>query len=382
MNHEAQSTPTRTAVPSQPGESPSAEGESTRLVWIDALRSLSIFAVILLHSAAPLLLRFGDEEASGSAEWWIGNLYDSSVRWSVPIFVMVSGALLLGRAQREGLGEFFRRRLSRVAIPFLAWSVLYFQWQIWFWDSDQSYGELLPMLVREPVAYHLWFVYMLLGLYFLAPLLGAIFAVDRWRLPIYAVGLWLFWAGLLPLLGRLLEIETWYSPDRDNSPLMLVGYFILGFLLRDVPMTRTFRLASPLVFLASVAATAGLTFWLTRAAGGEYQPLFYEYYGLNVVLMAVAVFFLGAGLPGLQEADGDTRRARFWRFLSDRAFGVYLVHVLILDLLKEGTLGWRLDHLTFHPAVSVPLLAVVVFVASLILVLFLERIPLIRRVLL
>jgi surface polysaccharide O-acyltransferase-like enzyme len=304
------------------------------------------------------------------------------VRWSVPIFVMVSGALLLGRAQREGLGDFFRRRLSRVAIPFLAWSVLYFQWQIWFWDADHSYRELLPMLVREPVAYHLWFVYMLLGLYFLAPLLATIFTVDRRRLPIYAVALWLFWAGLLPLLGRLLEVETWYSPDRDNSPLMLVGYFILGYLLRDLSMTRLLRIAAPVVFLVSVVATAGLTFWLTRAAGGEYQPLFYEYYGLNVVLMSVAVFFIGASLPGLRRADSDTRRARIWRFFSDRAFGVYLVHVLFLDLLKQGTLGWQLDHLTYHPAVSVPLLAVLVFAASLIFVLLLERIPLVRRVLL
>lgn len=367
------------------GESSDGEGAGGgRLVWVDALKTISIFAVILLHCAAPLLLTFEGERGTGGSSWWIGNLYDSAVRWSVPVFVMVSGALLLGRTRDESVGEFLRRRLLRVALPFLAWSVLYFEWQIFFWDADQGHAELLPMLLREPISYHLWFVYMLLGIYLLAPLLGTLFAVGRPTLVYYGVGLWLLWAGVLPAVERLAGTETWYSPGRDNSPLMLVGYFLLGFLLRDLDLGRwrgRVRVAMPGVYLLAVAATAWLTYVLTRAADGDYQPLFYEYYSLNVVVMAVAVYLAVATIPVLGAGAEGTRRARTWRFLSERVFGVYLVHVMVLDVFKRGSLGFRLDHASFHPGLAVLLLAVAVFLVSLGLVLVLERIPLLGRVL-
>lgn len=370
--------------PQRAGEPPAGEGAGGRLVWVDALKVLSIFAVILLHCAAPLLLTFEQEEASGGTSWWIGNLYDSAVRWAVPVFVMVSGALLLGRSREEPVGEFLRRRLLRVAIPFLAWSVLYFEWRIWFWGADLEHAELLSMLLREPISYHLWFVYMLLGVYLLAPLLGSLFAVGRPVLVYYALGLWVIWAGALPPLERLAEAETWYSPGRDNSPLMLVGYFLLGFLLRQTDLGRwrgTVRVAMPGLYLVTVAATAGLTFHLTRRADGDHQPLFYEYYSLNVMVMSVAVFLAVATLPSLRSPSAKERSARAWRFLSDRVFGVYLVHVVALDVLKQGGLGFQLDHASFHPGLAVPLLAAAVFVASLGLVLVLERIPLLGRIL-
>lgn len=348
-----------------------------RHVWIDALKSVSILAVILLHAAAPLLLAF--EHPGGGETWWIGNVYDSAVRWSVPVFVMVSGALLLDRARDDGVFEFLRRRVLRVAIPFLAWSLIYFEWQIAFHGAEQRQAELLPMLLSEPVSYHLWFVYMLLGLYLLAPLLSVLARPERRRLAYYGIGLWLIWAGVLPMLERLLGAETWYSPGRDNSPLMLVGYFLLGYLLKDLVPRPRVAAALALCYLLAVALTAVLTFVLTRAAQGELEPLFYEYYSLNVAFMATAIFLLGATTA--RRDSGDSRIARLWQFLSPRVFGVYLVHVLVLDLLKEGTLGFTLDHGTGHAAIAVPGLAVAAFLISLAFVLVLERIPLIRRVL-
>ena len=350
-----------------------------RLVWIDLLRVVSIFAVILLHCAAPLLLEFGD---GGTPGWWIGNLYDSAVRWSVPVFVMVSGALLLGRAHRERLRDFLSRRFARVAIPFLAWSVLYFEWQIVFWDIDHRQLDLVGALLEGPISFHLWFVYMLLGLYLLAPLLSLVVDTAPRPLLVYAVALWVVWAGVLPLVGRIVGLDTWYSPERENSPLMLVGYFLLGALLRERTLDRRGRIGAAIVIVASFGITALSTYELTAAAGGEYQPLFYEYYSLNVVLMSIAVFLLAGNLPGLRSAPADSRRSRLWSGLAERVFGIYLVHVLVLDVLKEGTFGFTFDHATFHPAAAVPVLAVVVFAASLGIVLVVERIPGLRRVLL
>lgn len=355
------------------------EGSSGRLVWIDRLRVVSIAAVVLLHCAAPLLLEFGE---SGSVRWWVGNLYDASVRWSVPAFVMVSGALVLGRAHRRPLREFLRRRFGRVAIPFLAWSVVYFYWQPLLWDMDRSTADLLPALLEGPISFHLWFVYMLLGLYLLAPLLGAFLDAARPRLAAYAVGLWLVGASVLPMAERLVGLETWFSPGRENSPLMLVGYFLLGpVLARGELRGLGARYVAPVLLLA-VAFTAASTYLLTAAADGSYQPLFYEYYSLNVVVMSVAVFVLGARGGGQGGGAGSDRRAGWWRAASERVFGIYLVHVVVLDVLKQGVLGFTLDESTGHPVVAVPVLAATTFAASWAVVMVLERLPGVRRVLL
>ncbi len=357
-----------------------AEWSFGRVVWIDRVRVLSIAAVVLLHSAAPLLLEFGE---SGSVRWWAGNLYDASVRWSVPVFVMVSGALLLGRAGREPLRAFLRRRFARVAIPFVAWSVVYFYWQPLLWDIDRPTANLVPELLAGPISFHLWFVYMLLGLYLLAPLLGAFLDVARPRLAAYAVGVWLLGASVLPMAERLVGLETWFSPERENSPLMLVGYFLLGPILarRELP-GRGARYAAPALVLA-VAFTAASTYLLTAAAGGDYQPLFYEYYSLNVVVMSAAVFVLAKGGGG-SRGDGEAagRRARWWRAMSGRVFGIYLVHVAVLDVLTQGVLGFTLDESTGHPVVAVPVLAAATFTLSCAVVIVLERVPGVRRVLL
>lgn len=374
--------PSEVEKPTQAKESAEAKAPpATRLVWIDVLRTVSIFAVILLHAAAPLLLEYDTGAEQGGRTWWIGNLYDAAVRWCVPVFVMVSGALLLGRSGQESVGTFLRRRMLRVALPFLAWSVLYFEWGSRFYGGEPDYSEFLPTFLAEPIAYHLWFLYMLLGLYLLAPMLGALFTGARRRLGVYAVTLWALWAGVLPMAERLLGVETWYTPERANTPLMLVGYFLLGYLLRDLDYSLLWRVLAPVALVASVAATAWGTFQLTSASGGEFQPLFYEYYSLNVMLMSIAIFVTVASCQSLRGVPVDAWRTRFWRFVSLPAFGVYLLHVMVLDLLRRGVWGVQLDLDSFDPLLSVPLLALTVFIASLLPVLVLERIPLVRRIL-
>ncbi len=349
-----------------------------RVVWVDRMRVLAIAAVVMLHAAAPLLLRFG---SSGSLEWWVGNIYDAAVRWSAPVFVMVSGALLLGRAHREPLGKFLRRRFARVAIPFLAWSVIYFYWQQLFWDMDRTTADLVPELLAGPVSFHLWFVYMLLGLYLLAPLLGAFLEAARPQVAAYVVGLWLLGASVLPMAQRLLGIETWYSPERENSPLMLVGYFVAGSLLVRWKLPRWTGRVAATVAAAAFVITAALTYMLTAAAGGEYQPLFYEYYSLNVVVMSVALFAFVAHRGDRRTGDAAERAARRWRAMSKRVFGIYLVHVAVLDILKQGVLGFTLNETTGHPIVAVPVLAVVTFAVSAGVAMIFERVPVARRVL-
>lgn len=352
--------------PLQPG--------AERLVWADLSRVVAMFAVVVLHAAAPLLVQFHEQ---GAAAWWIGNVYDSAARWCVPLFVMVSGALLLGRTQPPR--RFLRSRATKVLVPFAAWTAVYFFWAIWFRGRAWEPADLLRTAIERPVYYHLWFFYVLIGLYLLAPVLDVYLRAARPRELRYLLALWFAWASLLPLLEGLFGLEVYLSPGPATSPLMLLGYFVLGHLLRDVRPSSRQRVWLAAAFTAGLAVTAGGTYYVTvLRGGGEFDGSFYEYYSANVVVMSVALFLLLKSSRALHASSPRLRGAL--RSLSVLVLGIYLVHAMLIDVLKSGRLGFELDASAVHPAAGVPLFALVVFAASALLVALLRRIPIVARI--
>ncbi|MFM7399361.1 MAG: acyltransferase, partial [Bacteroidota bacterium] len=90
------------------------------ILWADRIRNISTIMVIAIHVAAPIAHVPQD---LNSFWWWIGNFWNSLSRPGVPLFVMLSGFLLLGKDYP--LPDFLSRRFSRVVIPALFWMVIY-----------------------------------------------------------------------------------------------------------------------------------------------------------------------------------------------------------------------------------------------------------------
>ena len=91
------------------------------MTWINNARIVSTFAVVFLHVAIVFML----DNDIDTEYWWFGNIFNVLVRWCVPSFVMISGALLLDNKNEESLSKFYSKRLSRVLIPILFWSIMY-----------------------------------------------------------------------------------------------------------------------------------------------------------------------------------------------------------------------------------------------------------------
>ena len=276
--------------------------ERARLVSLDLLRVLAIFAVVILHSAAPLLVRYNDQ---GAARWWIGNLYDSSVRWCVPVFVMLSGALLLG--QPDSLPDFWAKRARKVLVPFVFWSFVYTGWSAL---RGRKSGDDWFGFVSGPVYYHLWFFYTLLGLYLVSPLLNAFLRAADKRLIAYFLVVWFVWGSVLPALETAFGVDFAFTNARSNSPLHYVGYYLLGFVLRDRPLaTPRQRAVGVSAFSLGLGATALGTYYLTVVIGaGRFDGSYYEYFSINVLLMSLAVFGLVQGISAPFSKVGGRER--------------------------------------------------------------------------
>jgi surface polysaccharide O-acyltransferase-like enzyme len=360
----------------------------TRLLWADIAKVIAIYGVILLHSSAPFLVPFTE-----SRQWWIGNTYDSLSRWCVPLFVMVSGALLLPEAEKTPLKRFLLVHMRRILVPLLVWSGVYFLYRIYVRGQALPLHGFFAMIADKPVYYHLWFVYMLVVLYLLAPAISAFLNHASEKHVWYIITIWFIWASLLPALDQLTELSVYFTPDmNDYSPLRLSGYFLLGYVLKDRRCRRiSGYLILALAFLMGGAVTIFGTY-LSSLGAGKFHPFFYKYFSINVVMMTVSLFLLVKSLfPARKEGGPDEKEElrhtspRLLREISMSVFGVYLIHALVLDALRKGLFGFVIDQTRFLgvrlPAWGgIPFFAWTIFVFSLGPVLLIRRIPKLGRV--
>lgn len=335
------------------------------MVHLDVLRIVAVFAVVLLHVAAPMVLK----QPLGSSAWHVANVYDSAVRFCVPVLVMLSGVLFLDPNRPVATSKLFTKYLPRIVAAFLFWSAVYVVFDQAMGIRDHTLREALERVIPAPG--HLWYLYMIAGLYLMVPLLRPLAAsLTTMR---YFLGLWVVF-GLLGQLLRLLPQPLWdpFQAGLATANVNLVvgysGYFMLGAYLAQNPLGRR---AEALAYVGGVVGfvVTALATWHFSEAQGSFAGQYYAYLTPNVALVTVAVFVLFNQRVSLLSFS---ERAASWIVrLSACTFGIYLVHMLFLnELLRRDVFP-----LAEHPVVSVAAMTLTVFVLSLVVTTVLRRIP-------
>ncbi len=328
------------------------------LPWATQLRGLAIYQVVLLHAAAPLVGELSPEDPRG---WWFGNVYDSAMRSCIPLFLMLSGALILHRD--EPLREFFFKRLLRICVPLAFWIVLYLIFNTWYYENSWAATVLVSKALTGRAAFHLWFLYLLVAIYLAFPLLGP-WARNARRTHIeFVLALWFVLWSALPLTMWAVGSGTFHPALHHIG---YGGFVILGYYLTH--RSRLWLSAPSLVwvavFLAAFATTVLGTFVASAANEGALDEVFYNYDSPTVVLMAISCFLLFKG----SDLGSSPVLQRSLSLLGRYSFGIYLVHMIPLTLLKSGLLGITLNEGTPDASVGPLLTGTVVLGLSLALV--------------
>lgn len=339
--------------------------KSQRMEDLDVLRVLATFAVMVLHVASS---KWYSTDVR-TAQWQALHLWDSLVRWAVPVFVMISGTVFLDRD--ISWKRLFGKYILRLATAFAFWSLIYAL------VAGGSAGHILLAAVQGE--YHMWFLPMMVGLYLCIPLLRKL--AESPALTRYYLMLALMFTFLLPQLVQLGQDfggeavrkgAAAVGADLANLSLQLTagyaGYFLGGWFLRRAGRQDR-RARFGLLFLLGFLLTAALNGVLT-ARRGTPVGVYYGSFTLGVLLESVGIFQWFRG-----RAPRSDRLRRLVRALSRLSFGAYLVHALVLQQL-DRLLGW--NALSFHPALAVPAVSAVVFLLSFGVSWLLHRVPVLR----
>ena len=378
---------------------------SSRTVWIDWLRVIACFMVFVVHSAEPFYLGGHGSLILTEADAFWASFFDSLVRSCVPLFVIASSYLQF--PVKYSAQEFFRRRAVRILIPFVIWTAVYaFVWG----EPAENFRNLL--LNFNYASGHLWFVYMLLGVYLLMPILSRwAETVDKKELQIY-LGICLF-TMLIPILRDWVSghnITVIYGPSglprQALFPLWgetswnaygvfyyfsgFMGYLLLGLYFRrfvgELSWKKTLLISVPCYLAGFAVSFGGFMYRVYESAAGVFpveglveKAVWWETTWCNdtigVALMSVAWILLIKKI----KAEGKFYQ-KVLLPVSKASYGIYLMHLLILvpvsgairNLLgsgSEGVLGF------WTTPVEILVSAVVAFVCTAAVSVIMRRIP-------
>jgi surface polysaccharide O-acyltransferase-like enzyme len=337
------------------------------LAWIDAARVAAILAVITIHVTSALELN-----RALPFSWWYGNVLDSASRWSVPLFVMISGALLLHSDVADDPPAFYRRRLSRILPPLIAWSAIYLLYGHAVANTPKTLGDAVSLVIQGRPYFHLYFLYLITGLYLVAPFLRPVVRLPDQRVLGMAVLFFL-------VLGMVDDtIIIWGRSGGANAAtrfLPYIGYFLAGAWLTRLSQTKGRMVAAGSVAILGILATAVGTDLLVEHLGFGQGLYLYEYLSVTTVPTTLAIFALFLWSAPLMDRIA-ARVPRGWlSVVAGSTLGIYVIHPLVMQGLGKLGLGAR----AFFVPLAVPAFVVATFVASLVIVLALRRVPVVRR---
>ena len=328
---------------------PLIEEDDKRIVWLDFVKFVAIFMMIAVHCTDNVT------PAERSEPWYNlwGSFYGSFMRPAIPLFVMVTGALLL--PVRQSISAFYTKRLTRLVVPFIIWSVVYnlFPWltgvlglpppvinDFFAWaEPDQSCSGALHNILMIPfnfsmLAVQMWYVYLLIGLYLYMPIFSAWVRQASIKEQRVFLALW-FISLFIPYLREYLTKDLWGTCSWNEFGLLYYfagfnGYLLLGYYIMNNNMNVTWgRLA---VFgIPSFVIGYCVTFWgfksITAVPGQpvELVELFFTYCSPNVLMMTLPIFL------AIRKFRFDSLAIRrFSTSISTCTFGIWMSHYLFL----------------------------------------------------
>jgi surface polysaccharide O-acyltransferase-like enzyme len=337
------------------------------ITWINNLRLLAMFAVIVLHTASPLLFRYNNVPVNN---WIIADTYNAIVRFAVPMFVMITGALLLHREYE--LSSFLKKRIGRLILPFLFWSLVYigYQWYIEiivFSDDAWANVKLILSQLKTGASYHLWYVYLLIGLYLFIPILSRFVRNATEKEILYFLAIWF----LTILISKpyLTQFDTAVDLRYFTG---YIGYLVLGYYLAYKRFTIPY-LAFPalLIFAACVVLITCGTYYL-QIKDHELSTFFYEPIGPFVVALSASVFLAAKNIKVKMKPIFNTIFLNAGKY----TLGIYLIHALVLNILELNNITYDI----FNPIVSIPLVALLCFIISWVVIYILGKTPLLKYI--
>lgn len=341
--------------------------EMKRQTELDVLRLLAMLAVIMMHVG-------GNKYLSSNFDPSKHSMFVAAIVWCVPVFFLISGRFFLDPQRNITIKKIWNKYVRHIVVVFLVWSSIYTLYYVKSggYDGLNIWG-ILTQWIEGP--YHFWYLYALVALYVLSPLLRRITENEKlmaYFLILFAlsnmIGEYLVY---LPKIGGI--IGTVYDKLWLNNIAGYMGYYVLGYCIHHDKDRMDQKLEFAIYALGAIAFLA--TIVLEGHISPELQAADFikQYLKPNVILFSSALYLLF--LKRVSKIHFSDRTIKRFQKLTELNFGVYILHALVNDLLSLIPIEQPVS----HPYCILFLLTAVVYLISLLCTWLIRKIPLVGR---
>ncbi len=343
---------------------------NSRVLWIDALRVISMLAVMTLHLTAS---GYKASEA-GSFDWIFCYISCLFTRFAVPIFVMISGAMFLNPRKQLTVECIWKKYIKRLFLAFLFWSAVYAAFESlkdYSFSEYEYYWSFLKKLFEGH--YHMWYVYMIMFLYMVTPFLKKI-TEEKKLLEIFILYAFLFGSctellGLFPYVGD--TVSSIVHDMHCEAFAGYIGYYCLGYYLYNYELPKLLKKSIYILALIGFVLVAAFSaIWLDAQTSAEVlqsETLPFA------VFMSVSVFLI------FKKSGKYIEKSKIVSAVVSKvaplSLGMYLVHPAINVVLRKV----GLHAVSFNPVVCVPVCVLLVAIISFVIIWIMKKIPVVKK---
>lgn len=358
-----------------------------RVVFVDYIRVVACFLVMLVHASE----NFYAADASGLAgnvsllanesnRFWVAFYDGFCGRISVPLFMIVSAFLLVPMKSGVTMGDFYKRRFKRIIPPMVIFMLLYtflpLAWGGMSWEQSLSDLKMLPLNFPS-MAGHLWFMYPLISLYLIIPVVSPWLERASAKEELTFLGLFGI-STFIPWIHRFISPEIWGECFWNGFTMLwycsgYLGYLVMAHYIRyHLDWSRKKKLIAGSLCLLAGAAFTGWSFWYMGTPGQTIEtPLLewsWEFCTPNVLLASFGAFLLFSCIE-LKETPKLVRK------LSDMSFGMYLMHLFFLGPIARVLIGGSVAEPLVPVYLAIPCIAILTFICCAVTTRILSLIP-------
>lgn len=352
------------------------EKRTGRVIYLDILKTIAIIGVLLIHITSRGYTSF----EFLSFDYLVSVFFNSVVRFSVPVFVMVSGTLFLTENKEISIKKMYSKYILRIVITLVLFSLFY---EI----SDVIIGRIvndvfekaqiekaISNILNFNTHYHLYYLYIIVILYMLVPVLRVFLKSASKRNFEYFLGFLYLFAIILPFLKSIFPNciigKGMTGQYIINLTYGMLFYFLLGHYFNKYTFKK--RTEDIIIIMGIIASV--ITFLLSAfevKIHGRFTGRYIESMSVNVSFMASGLFVF------IKRISHCVKSGKIFTHISNASFLIYLIHD-IYNIFFDY-LGLNLT--TFPAFVSIPALLVLVFGLSYISYLFLKKVPFLNKLL-
>ncbi|WP_407374762.1 acyltransferase [Methanobrevibacter sp.] len=345
----------------------------TRIFYYDVLRLMAIIGIIFCHTALQYVIA-----DMGTFNFYVSSFYDCFRDFCIPIFVMLSGALLLNK--KDTLGSFLKRRFSRIFVPFLFWVLIYIIYSAIFVKGSFEISYAFDIFLGKggTLGVAFWFIWMIIIVYIAIFIINWIAEKFNFSSRFFDV------LAALSVIFILMQQFGLISVGREFSLIYyyvsFINYAVIGYYLsRNSYLDRIIGLKGAVILTFIMSFGLYLYYicgYVVPQSMSAARFTYLGYFTVIILLISSGIFVMFKYLDrtDLSSKIRDSEYGKAIAVLSQFSYGIFLTHYMILHILKMHINSF-IPLLTLNSIVAIPALVFLTFIVSLLILLVLNKIP-------